>query len=291
VPDFPKKCIFKENFSLMKPVFLQNASDGTALQYYEQTAENPRAVICLVHGMGEHTDRYGHVADFFNAKGFHVLGFDQRGHGRSQGKRGHTPSYEILQESVSILTETASTRYPGLPIFLYGHSMGGNLVLNYAIRKGIGIRAVIASSPYLRLAFDPPKWKTGLASLVKNILPGLQQSTGLDASMLSHDPSVVKAYEEDPLVHDKITPSFFLNVHEAGEWALIHAAQLKVPALVFHGDADKITSAPASEEFVRLSEGKAEIKIFPDLYHETHNEAEKEEVLSFVADWMLRQVQ
>jgi acylglycerol lipase len=270
----------------MKPVFLQKASDGTALQYYEQTAENARAVICLVHGMGEYTGRYGHVADFFNTRGFHVLGFDQRGHGRSEGKRGHTPSYELLQESVSMLVETASVRYPGLPLFLYGHSMGGNLVLNYAIRDGRAIRAVIASSPYLRLAFDPPKWKTGLASLVKNILPGLQQPTGLDASMLSHDASVVKAYKEDTLVHDKITPSFFLTVHEAGEWALLHSAELKVPALVFHGDADKITSSPASEEFVRLSEGKAEFKVFPGLYHETHNEPEKETVLLFVAGWV-----
>ena len=270
----------------MKPVFLQKASDGTALQYYEQTTENARAVVCLVHGMGEHTGRYGHVADFLNSKGFHVLGFDQRGHGRSEGKRGHAPSYDLLLESVSRLVETAATRHPGLPLFLYGHSMGGNLVLNYAIRNGKGIHAVIASSPYLRLAFEPPKWKTGLASLVKNILPGLQQPTGLDASMLSHDASVVNAYINDPLVHDKITPSFFLSVHEAGEWALLHAAELKVPALVFHGDADKITSASASEEFVRRSQGKAELKLFADLYHETHNELEKEIVLDHVAGWM-----
>lgn len=270
----------------MKPTFLQNASDGTALQYYEQTTENARAAVCLVHGMGEHTSRYGHVADFLNTKGFHVLGFDQRGHGRSEGKRGHAPSYDLLLESVSQLVETATARYPGLPLFLYGHSMGGNLVLNYAIHDGRGILAVIASSPYLRLAFDPPKWKTGLASLVKNILPGLQQSTGLDSAMLSHDASVVKAYDADPLVHDQITPSFFLAVHEAGEWALLHAAGLQVPAILFHGDADKITSSFASEEFAHSSQGKAEVKIFPSLYHETHNEPEKEMVLSFVAGWM-----
>lgn len=270
----------------MKPAFLQNASDGTALQYYEQTAENPRAVVCLVHGMGEHMGRYGHVADYFNAKGFHVLGFDQRGHGLSQGKRGHTPSYGLLQESVAHLVETASARYPGLPVFLYGHSMGGNLVLNYAIRNGKGIRAVIGSSPYLRLSFEPPKWKTGLASLVKNILPALQQPTGLDTAMLSRDKAVVEAYEADPLVHDKITPSFFLSVHEAGEWAVQHAGELKVPALVFHGDGDKITSSSATEEFARNSGGKAEAKIFPKLYHETHNEPEKEQVLAYVAGWL-----
>ncbi len=270
----------------MKPAFLQNASDGTALQYYEQTSDNPRAVVCLVHGMGEHMGRYAHVADYFNSKCFHVIGFDQRGHGLSQGKRGHTPSYDLLQESVSHLIETASSRYHGLPVFLYGHSMGGNLVLNYAIRNGKGIKAVIGSSPYLRLSFEPPKWKTGLASLVKNILPGLQQPTGLDTAMLSHDQAVVAAYKADPLVHDKITPSFFLSVHEAGEWAVAHAAELKVPGLIFHGDGDKITSSKATEEFARNSGGKAEAKIFSKLYHETHNEPEKEQVLSYVAGWM-----
>ncbi|MCG9911449.1 MAG: lysophospholipase [Flavobacteriales bacterium] len=274
----------------MKPSILLKTSDAVALQYYEQSVENPKAVICLVHGMGEHCGRYGHVADFFNARGFSVIGFDQRGHGRSEGKRGHTPSYELLMESVNMLIKTAAEKYPGVPLILYGHSMGGNLVLNYAWRDGTGIKAVVGSSPYLTLAFDPPKWKTGLASLVKNILPGLQQPTGLDTAMLSHDIEVVKAYEADPLVHDQISTSFFFNVHTAGPEAIAHAADIKVPALVFHGTGDKITSHEGTRKFAENSNGKAELKLWEGLYHETHNEPEKNQVLGFVADWMEKQI-
>ena len=270
----------------MKPSFLLRASDGIDLQYYEQPTENPVAVICLVHGMGEHTGRYAHVGAFFAARGMAVIGFDQRGHGKSGGKRGHTPSYGLLMESVAQLVETAAQKYPGVPLFLYGHSMGGNLALNYAIRNGKGIRAVVGSSPYLRLAFVPPAWKVNLARLMGKILPGLQQPTGLDVRMLSRDGAVVKAYEADPLIHDKMSVSYYLNIEDAGAWAVAHAAELKVPALVFHGTGDRITSHEATREFAEKSNGLAELKLWDGLYHETHNEPEKEQVLGFAADWI-----
>ena len=270
----------------MQPSFTLKASDGTDLQYYEQPVENPKAVICLVHGMGEHIGRFAHVAAFFAERGMATLGFDQRGHGKSGGKRGHTPSYELLQESVAQLVKTAAGKYPGVPLVLYGHSMGGNLVLNYAIRNGSGIRAVVGSSPYLRLAFVPPKWKVTLANVVGSLLPGLQQPTGLDTAMLSHDPAVKKAYENDPLVHDKITVSYYLSIEEAGPWAIQHAAELKVPALVFHGTGDQITSHEGTREFAQNSQGKAELKLWEGLYHETNNEPEYRQVLGYVADWI-----
>ena len=272
----------------MKPSFLEKTSDGIALQYYEQPVENPRAIICLVHGMGEYMGRYAHVADYFNARGWGVLGFDQRGHGLSGGKRGHTPSYALLLESLEQLIQTAAVKYPRVPLVLYGHSMGGNLVLNYAIRNGAGIKAVVGSSPYLRLAFVPPKWKVTLANVMGSLLPGLQQPTGLDTAMLSHDPAVIKAYEADKLVHDKISISYYLGIEESGPWAIEHAAELKVPALVFHGTGDQITSHKATWEFAEKSNGKAELKLWDGLYHETHNEPEQGQVLAFAADWIAR---
>lgn len=274
----------------MQSTFVLNTSDGIDLQYYEQPVENPRAVICLVHGMGEHTGRYAHVAEFFKQQQLATIGFDQRGHGKSGGKRGHTPSYDVLQESVAQLIKTAAEKYPNVPLVLYGHSMGGNLVLNYGIRNGAGIKALVASSPYLRLAFVPPAWKVRLARVVGSIAPGLQQGTGLATSMLSQDPAVVKAYENDPLVHDKITVSYYLGVENAGEWAINHAAELKVPTLVFHGTGDQITSHKATQEFAEKSNGKAKLELFDGLYHETHNEAAKYEVLEKVMQWINAQL-
>lgn len=270
----------------MKPSFLLKASDGIDLQYYEQPVENPRAVICLVHGMGEHAGRYSHVADYFKEHGMATISFDQRGHGKSGGKRGHTPSYDLLIDSVSQLIKTAAEKYPNVPLILYGHSMGGNLALNYSIRNGAGIKAVVASSPYLRLAFVPPKWKVTLANIMGSIMPGLQQATGLDASAISRDEAEVRKYVNDPLVHDKITISYYLGVENGGTWALEHAAELKVPALVFHGTGDKLTSHEATKEFAENSNGKAELKLWDGLYHEAHNEPERERVLEFAEKWI-----
>ena len=274
----------------MKPSFILKTPDGIDLQYYEQPVENPRAVICLVHGMGEHVGRFTHVGEFFKEHGMATMGFDQRGHGKSGGKRGHTPSYDLLMDGVAQLVKTASEKYPNVPLILYGHSMGGNLVLNYSIRNGAGIKAVVASSPYLRLSFVPPAWKTTLANIMGSILPGLQQPTGLDASKISRDENEVKKYKADPLVHDKITISYYLSIENAGKWAIEHAAELKVPALVFHGTGDAITSHEATQEFVEKSNGKAELKLWPGLYHETHNEPEKGQVLKFATDWILAKI-
>lgn len=274
----------------MNPSSILKTPDGIDLQYYEQPVEKPRAVICLVHGMGEHMGRYAHVAEFFRKNNMAVIGFDQRGHGKSGGKRGHTPSYELLMDSVAQLVKTAGEKYPNVPLILYGHSMGGNLALNYAIRNGAGIRAVVGSSPYLKLAFVPPKWKVTLANIMGSIAPGLQQPTGLATAMLSRDKDVVKAYENDPLVHDKITISYYLNIENSGVWAIEHASELKVPALVFHGTGDQITSYKATQEFAENSKGKADLKLFDGLFHEAHNEPEKYQVLEFVEGWITAKI-
>lgn len=270
---------------------IQWNSEGTEFHGFRSDPQGDiKAVICLVHGMGEHSGRYLHVADFFNRSGYAFIALDNRGHGKSGGKRGHTPDYETLMNDVSAFLSQAASCYPGKKLFLYGHSMGGNLVLNYGIRRSSEVAGIIASAPYLTLAFDPPKWKTGLASVVNGLLPGLTQPTGLDASHLSVDPEVVAAYRKDPLVHDKMSVAFFMNVHFAGPYAIDKAADIKVPALVLHGTGDKITAHKGSEAFVRNSGGKSELKLWPGLYHEIHNEPNKGEVLEFILHWIEKQL-
>ena len=118
-----------------------------------EPAGEPRAVVCLVHGLGEHSGRYAHVAAALNDAGYAVLACDKRGHGRSGGKRGHTPSYEALMTDIDLLLAQAEQRFPGKPRFLYGHSLGGNEVLNYALRRKPDLAGVVATSPGLRTAF------------------------------------------------------------------------------------------------------------------------------------------
>ncbi len=263
----------------MHETFSIATKDNLTLFAQRFTVPTPDYVICLIHGMGEHSSRYKHVADFFNEHNISIYTMDLRGHGKSEGKRGHMPSYENMMSDVSLLIETARAENPNIPIFLYGHSMGGNLSLNYAIRKGDEINGVIATSPYLKLAFEPPAWKIKMAKLVRNIFPSLPQSTGLDVNYLSKDKTTIEQYKNDPLVHDKITPSFFVEIENAGHFALQNAANIKVPALLIHGSDDKITDAFATETFAAHNPNKCTFKLYQGGYHELHNDIEKNDLL------------
>ena len=255
-----------------------------------QPEDRPRAVVCLVYGLGEHSGHYTHVADQITQAGYSLIAFDLRGHGQSEGPRGHTPSYEALLQDISSLLEVANKQLPQLPSFLYGHSLGGNLVLNYVLRCQPHFKGVIATDPWLRLAFEPPRFKIILAQITDYIWPSFSQKNGLDTKVLSRDPEVVHAYENDPLVHDHISSRMFIGIYQSGYWALEHASEFSLPLLLMHGGDDKIISVEASSEFAGKITENCTFKIWDNLYHEIHNEPEKEEVFKFLIDWLDKEV-
>ena len=244
-----------------------------------------RAVVCLVHGLGEHSGRYRHVADVLARAGYVTLTFDKRGHGRSPGPRGHAPNYDILLDDMERLLEEASRRYPQAPRFLYGHSMGGNLVINYALRRRPQLAGVVATSPWLRLAGEPSKVRLLMAQVMDLLAPSLGMSSGLDAEAISSDPDEVEAYRNDPLVHDRISPRLGMSLLDSAQWALEHAEEFPLPLLITHGGGDRLTSAKASAEFAERADD-CTFKLWEELHHETHNEPEKEEVLALMVNWL-----
>jgi len=251
-----------------------------------QPESQPKAVICLVHGMGEHSGRYVHVADSLTQAGYALISFDLRGHGKSEGQRGHTPSYEALMRDISSLLEIANRQFSQLSLFLYAHSLGGNLVLNYVLRHQPQLKGIIVTGPWLRLAFELPPFKIIFGKIVNHLLPAFSQKSGLDTKVLSHDPEVVHAYRNDPLVHDHITARMFIGIYQSGHWVLEHASEFSLPLLIMHGGADKITSVKASSEFANKISENCTLKIWDGLYHEIHNEPEKEEFFKFLIDWL-----
>lgn len=253
---------------------------------YWSPDDKPKAVLCLIHGMGEHSSRYVHLAAYLVSEQYATLTFDQRGHGKSGGKRGHTTSYNALLDGIDELLRKAKEEFLNLPLFLFGHSMGGNLVLNYGLRRKPSVRGIIASSPWLKLAFQPPALQVKIAKLVNSFWPSFTQSTRLDKSAVSRDKTVVEAYSCDPLVHDYISSNMFLSIHEAGLWALENASSFPVPLLLYHGSGDKITSHKASQEFVSKIKNGYTFRIWDGFYHESHNEPEKSEVFSFLTSWL-----
>lgn len=262
---------------------------GDGIDLYARAWEpeqKAKAVVCLVHGHGEHIARYEHVALALTNAGYAMIAYDQRGHGKSGGARGHTPTYDALMDDIAALLSQAETRYPGLPRFLYGHSMGGNEVINFALRRKPDLAGVIATGPWLKLAFEPPAMQVILGRMMNRIAPGFTQNSKLDAAALSHDPKLVEAYKNDPLVHDKISARLFVEIYESGDWALAHAADFSLPLLLMHGSADRLTSANASREFAKNGGKNITLHIWDGDFHEIHNELDQAEVFQMMIHWL-----
>lgn len=266
--------------------WFQPTHDGTRLfmQSWEPDAETG-GVVALLHGHGDHSGRYAHVAAALAAAGFATVSFDHRGHGKSAGRRGYTPSYDALLVDIDTLLAETERRYANRPRFLYGQSMGGNLALNYALRRRPALAGVIATSPWLRLALTPPAWKVRAGNLLDRVAPTLAQPSGLDTAAIARDPAAVRAYQNDPLNHDRITARLFNGVQQAGEWALAHAAGFPLPLLLLHGDADRITSAAATRAFAARAPN-CTLRVWDDGYHEMHNDHDAPEMLTLIVDWL-----
>ncbi|MDB5226966.1 MAG: alpha/beta hydrolase fold containing protein [Bacteroidota bacterium] len=272
----------------MKNTILKwKSNDGLDIfgQKWEPENGPVKKVICLVHGFGEHSSRYDHVAKFFTDNQYGVITYDHRGHGRSGGRKGHFPSYDEFMNDVENLLKQADQHFPNTPKILYGHSMGGNVVANFAIRRNPVVAGVILSSPFFKPAFVPPAIKIALGKLMRNLIPSFSLPSGLDPSGISRDKEVVKKYKNDPLVFDSISSKMGIELIETGQDAIDNASKLKLPTLLFHGTEDKLTSFDASKEFVAKAGNNVTFIEYKGLYHETHNEPEKAQVLQNVLDW------
>lgn len=246
----------------------------------------PRAVICLVHGLGEHSGRYAHVAEALSKEGLILFTADLRGHGKSGGAKGHINSIEDFMSDIDILFEQAHARYTGLPLFLYGHSLGGILVLHYALLRKPNIKGVIATSAGLHTALENQPVKILLAKVLGSISPTTTLASGLDANGISHDVKVVQAYNEDPLVHDKVSLGFGKIMLGVTRWTLENAKNFPLPLLLLHGKKDPIAFVSSSIEFAEPLKEKCTLVLWDDGFHELHNEPEKAEVFKTMALWM-----
>ncbi len=247
---------------------------------------DPRASVALVHGMGEHCGRYQALAERFTQAGIAVHGFDLPGHGRTPGQRGHINSWEEMRGGVGAFLEKVLGEAPQRPLFLYGHSLGGLIAIDYAILHPEGLRGLIVSAPALDLSgFSATR--IALAKVLSRLLPRLALSTGLDVEGLSRDPEVVRVYQEDPLVHDKATTRFGASIIEAVGRIWERAGELDVPLLILHGQDDRLVPADSSARFIRLAGSGDKQRIeYPQGYHEPHNDLQREKVYEDVLGWI-----
>ncbi len=247
----------------------------------------PTALICIVHGHGEHIGRYQPMAEFFVSQGMAVFGMDLRGHGHSEGKRGHTPSYDLLLEDVEDLMKTARVMFIDTPMFVYGHSMGGNMVANFLTsKKTLELQGAILSSPFLRLALTPSPALLALAKFMRKIWPSFSAPSGVDYREISSIPEEAEKYKNDPLIHGKISSQLSLSLIEAGEKAIERSNELNIPVLAFHGGQDKITSIDGTRAYASNASGYVQFQAWETSRHETHYDVEREKVMELMVDWV-----
>ncbi|HED23944.1 MAG TPA: alpha/beta fold hydrolase [Firmicutes bacterium] len=263
------------------------AEDGVKLytRMWEPDARI-KGTICLVHGLGEHSGRYKHWADLLAGAGYATLSFDLRGHGRSGGRRGDTPSFDRYADDITILIEEATNRYPGKPAFIYGHSLGGLLVLYYLVQRRPQLKGAVITSPGLKTMANNQNGKILAARILGSLIPRAAIANGLDVNGLSRDRNVVEAYKQDPLVHDRISLRAGKEMFNAIEFVYDKASSINLPVLLMHGTADRITYAAGSKELAALLPGQCTLKLWDGYFHELHNEPEKEQVFSFLQKWL-----
>jgi len=263
------------------------------LEMYSQSWEpeaSPKAVVCLVHGLGEHSGRYAHVGKFFVDAGIALAGFDLRGHGNSGGPRGHLPSIDAYMDDIVAFHKQINEHYPDTPCFLYGHSLGGILVFNYVLRRKPNFKGVISTGAGLRTSLEEQTVKVAMARLLGTLMPSVAIPSGLDPKTISRSPEVVDAYVNDPLVHDKMSFGFGKIMLSVIPWTFEHAHKFSLPLLIMHGTDDKLGYPRGSEEFAGYVKKNCTLKLWDGLHHELHNEPEQGEVLAYIVDWMNSQL-
>ncbi|MCA9182639.1 MAG: lysophospholipase [Planctomycetales bacterium] len=245
--------------------------------------QSPIGMVLIVHGLGEHSGRYANVARCLVEAGFGVAAVDLPGHGKSPGKRGYIADYDVLLQDLDKLRAQLDA---DLPQFVYGHSLGGNLVLNYALRWQPDVMGFVVTSPLVLPATVPPLWKRQVARLLNAVWPSFTFQTRVRPADLSHDLDAIRAQQEDPLVHNHVSARLALQMFQAGRYARAHAAKLARPMLLLHGSSDQITSHQASREFAEQAGPICELRINSGGFHELHWEADRAETLAGVVDWL-----
>lgn len=258
-------------------------ADGLRLFYRRwEPSVAPPALIVIIHGQGEHSGRYVHVGKFLADAGLLAVALDLRGHGKSQGQPGVIRHYSDLVADVIPFVRDRTIRR----CFLFGHSLGGQLVLWIAQQKLVEVDGVVASAPWLRLAEPPAAWLVNFARIVNRCAPSYRFPTGIGDEKISQDQAHLDSLEDLDLLHHFITVRMYFEAEKAGA-SLLASPAIQVPILLTHGDEDRVTSLQATRDFFqRLKAPSKTLRIYPGFRHELHNETERARVLSDYVRWI-----
>ncbi len=264
-------------------------SDGVALRTrtWQRNADVPaRGCVLIVHGIGEHGERYAHVADQLNRWGFDVVAFDHFGHGESPGKRGTlTTPTRLLDDLAEVVDHVHASMLEGQPLILLGHSMGGALAARFVAERIRPADGLVLSSP--AIASGMKAWQRMMASALAKIAPGFTIANGLPSDAISHDPNEVAAYRADPLVHDRVSGRLAQFVDASGAPVLDAAPAWQVQTLLMFAGRDRLVDAQGSRRFARIAPKEMVVaQEFPRHFHELFNELDRAPVFDTLKRWL-----
>jgi acylglycerol lipase len=246
-----------------------------------------RAVLLVAHGYAEHGGRYGNLVEAMVPRGFALYALDHRGHGRSEGPRGHVGRFAEFVADLHALRVRVEEEQRGKPLFLLGHSMGGLIAVGYLLSHASGVGGAVLSSPALGILNEPSRAMQWLARILSRIAPRISFQGNVEPEFLSRDPSVGRAYAADPLVHRRASVRFFSEFKRAIGNAHERAAEIVLPILVLQAGDDRLVDARATESFAKtLGSERKELQLYPGFFHEIFNETEKERVFADLDRWL-----
>ncbi len=264
--------------------FSLHSKSGLKLHAVKWIVDAPKLNIVLIHGLGEHSGRYAHVADFFNKKSINVYAMDHRGHGKSEGARGCGPNLDSFLDDMDSLVSIMKSE-SDLPWIIYAHSMGANISLNYIIRRKPDCKAIIATGSWITLENDPSPFLVFAANIL-NRFGGFTKDSELDPNHISTDPLEVEKYINDPLNHGKISSKAGMALYHAGQFLYNYKKGMSIPTLMMHAKEDKLTLASGTEQFAKNNPDNVTIKLWSEVYHEIHNDINRLKMLDYTWNWM-----
>jgi len=249
--------------------------------------QHPRAVIFIAHGLAEHGGRYAATAAFLVEEGYYVYCHDHQGHGLSEGTRGYIRHFSTYAEDLASFIASQSSEYPGLPIFLLGHSIGGTIVIDYCLQNHGSVNGLILSAPALQQGASIKTWQVALTRILSVIAPkaGVDR---LDSSTISRDRAVVDAYRNDELVYTgKLSARLCSEILQTMQVLPPQTSGIRLPVLIMHGAEDRLVAPGGSRKaYDALGSTDKTLRVFPGLFHEIMNEPERHMVYKEIAEWI-----
>jgi alpha-beta hydrolase superfamily lysophospholipase len=262
--------------------------DGLRLHWRAWTHPSPKLAVAVAHGLGDHSGRYERLAGSLNRRGVSCYAVDLRGSGQSPGRRGHVSRWQQWVDDYAAFWELVGNEVSGVEVVPLGHSFGGVVVASAMVRGAIAPERFILSNPAFRLALEAPAWKLKLGRMAGAVWPSLSMSNDVDPALISRDAERVRAYREDPLVHDRISSRTFMEWTAASEEALERAGEVGAALLLVLSADDRIVDAGGGREFAERLGGESTVRTYGGRYHEPFNDLGAEEVFADLAGWLDR---